>query len=196
MKNIAKITVAALVLLSVALESCKKGEGDPALSLRSRKARMAGEWKVSKGEGTETSGNSTSTFTFDGTTVTQTSNNITFSFGSTMEATLEKDGTFKSVSTTTINNSTTTTNETGIWNFTSGVGEAKNKSQLVMMTLSSTTTTGSSTDTETYTGSNAPSVLYDIYQLKSKEIILKQEGSNTDSNGTSTSSSTWTWSAK
>jgi hypothetical protein len=196
MKNIAKITVAALVLLSVALESCKKGEGDPALSLRSRKARMAGEWKASAGKGSDTQGSSTTTFTYDGTTITQTSNNITFSYGQTIDVTIEKDGTFKSTTVSTINNSTTTSTETGTWNFTSGVGEAKNKSQLMMMTLSSTTATGNNTNTETYTGLDAPTVIYDIYQLKNKEIILTQKGSNTDSNGTSTFDYEWTWTAK
>lgn len=98
MKAIAKITVAVLMLGTLALESCKKGEGDPALSLRSRKARFAGEWTVSAGKGSSTSGGTTTTWVYDGATETTTypsplpqgTDKYTISF------TIEKDGTWTS----------------------------------------------------------------------------------------------------
>lgn len=50
-KNTAIVTLVWILLLPVS--SCKKGEDDPALSLRSRKARVEGEWKASQVENTE-----------------------------------------------------------------------------------------------------------------------------------------------
>lgn len=83
-----------LVLLAIAVtvpffNGCKKGENDPFISLRSRDARLMGEWTVSKIEGTrttDTKGNNvnitnytnsltTNTTTFDGSTLT--SSNVT-----------------------------------------------------------------------------------------------------------------------
>lgn len=47
MKKNTIILLAALMLISTTAISCKKGKDDPGISLRSRKARMAGEWKIS-----------------------------------------------------------------------------------------------------------------------------------------------------
>jgi hypothetical protein len=45
MKNLLKIT-SAIALVAVVMAGCKKYEEGPALSLRSKKARLAGEWKL------------------------------------------------------------------------------------------------------------------------------------------------------
>ena len=59
-------TSALLLIMAVSfLNSCKKGENDPFLSLRSRDARVTGVWNLS--EYTRTTSN-----TFNGTTVTDT----------------------------------------------------------------------------------------------------------------------------
>jgi hypothetical protein len=47
MKNLFK-TLIAVAIVSVTVQSCKKGEDDPAISLRSRDARLIGEWKLTK----------------------------------------------------------------------------------------------------------------------------------------------------
>lgn len=192
MKAIAKITVAVLMLGTLALESCKKGEGDPALSLRSRKARFAGEWTVSAGKGSSTSGGSTTSWVYDGTTETTTypsplpqgTDKYTIAF------TIEKDGTWTSVYTDTDANPDPVLTQTGTWNFTGGVGEAKNKSSVIMRTL--TMTQGSTS--VTYTGDDGPVSMMDIYQLKNKEIIVKTTG--TTSLPASSNESEWTWTAK
>ncbi len=192
MKAIAKITVAVLMLGTLALESCKKGEGDPALSLRSRKARFAGEWTVSAGKGSSTSGSTTTSWVYDGATETTTypsplpqgTDKYTISF------TVEKDGTWTSVYTDTDANPDPVLTQTGTWNFTGGVGEAKNKSSVIMRTL--TMTQGSTT--VTYTGDDGPVSMMDIYQLKNKEIIVKTTG--TTSLPASSNESEWTWTAK
>ena len=48
-------------LLSVTILACKKGENDPFLSLSSRKARLAGEWKLTKMDELNVSNNGTNT---------------------------------------------------------------------------------------------------------------------------------------
>lgn len=66
-KFVKKALVATLALACLPLiQSCKKGEGDPFLSLRSRKARLTGEWTVqtwteeSSYSNTSSSGNTSS----------------------------------------------------------------------------------------------------------------------------------------
>lgn len=50
MKNIYSIVAGIAVLLTAGFVSgCKKGAEDPAISLRSRKARIVGEWDMTKG---------------------------------------------------------------------------------------------------------------------------------------------------
>ncbi|HTF02475.1 MAG TPA: hypothetical protein VK826_00555 [Bacteroidia bacterium] len=194
MKTLSKITLVALVISAVSFTGCKKGEGDPFLSLKSRKARVAGEWKMTKGEGThsEVFANTTfnSTITYDGnveTTVTTSSaGSATTTDKYNSEMTFEKDGTFSSVYTDNNGSSAVITNNKGNWNFTSGVGDMKNKSQIIIYITE--TTTGSSTST--FTGSDRPTMVYDLYQLKGKEIILHDLG--TQSSGSSNTDIKWT----
>lgn len=196
MKTSFKVAIAALAISAFVLDGCKKGEGDPFLSLASRKARVAGEWKVSSGEGTSSevigSTTFTETWTYDGATETTVSNpgNTTTTSKYTVEHTFEKDGTFKSVETDNNGSTPQVTTTTGTWNFTGGVGEMKNKSQLVMTTLTVTNSAG----TITFTGSDAPSSIMDIYQLKGKEMIFKGEG--TTNPGSESNTFSWTLTAK
>lgn len=202
MKNFAKLALAAAVVLPTVFVGCKKGENDPFLSFRSRKGRVAGEWKVTEGSGTTTSsfgGSSyTSTWTYDGATRTETSGGSSSTSKETMNFTFDKDGTFTAtmVGTETIDTDTytTTENASGTWNFTGGVGETKNKSQIIMATTSytSNTTPGGTATTQTYTGSNAPTEIWDIDQLKNKEMIVKWAGSASSSGSSSSSEGTYT----
>ncbi|MBC7425965.1 MAG: hypothetical protein H7321_05465 [Bacteroidia bacterium] len=52
MKKFKHILIAAIVALTVfpAMQSCKKGEDDPGLSLRSRKQRITNDWTLTKVE--------------------------------------------------------------------------------------------------------------------------------------------------
>lgn len=126
------VSLAALALLSSAVTSCKKGDGDPFLSLKSRKARVAGEWKATK---MEDKSNTTSSSTSGGTTtttsstadlklegdkitlnITQTDQNgstttITVSGTGQLKATFEKDGNY---STTFVFNGNGTASSQGI----------------------------------------------------------------------------------
>lgn len=75
--NFSILFYSSVVLLS--FSGCKKGEDDPAVSLRSRKARVEGEWKVAQMENTQSytkeydsgaDSSSVTTINFDGTTYT------------------------------------------------------------------------------------------------------------------------------
>jgi hypothetical protein len=178
MKTSIKVALAALTIAALSFESCKKGENDPFLSLHTRKTRVSGSWTVKKGEGTRTSGSSTTTWTYDGATYTETQGSTSNSIAETVTMNFEKDGTFKIVDTYTNAsvNYTETYTTTGTWNFTAGVGEDKNKDNIVLRTLSYTDaqTIGSTstTSTSTYTGDSAPSAIYYLDELKNKEMII------------------------
>lgn len=58
MKNFSKILLAVAVTSAGFVASCKKGEEDPTISLRSRDGRMIGEWKLVSQEMTTTDNNS------------------------------------------------------------------------------------------------------------------------------------------
>ncbi len=126
LKKFALVAIAGL-FFAPAFQSCKKGEEDPGLSLRSRKARLAGEWTLtdmtltttdestSTSSGGTISSNTTLTEeTFDGTSITEyttytnsvggtsnTSRDTTVFSNYSKTITIEKDGTFKSTSSKT-----------------------------------------------------------------------------------------------
>src|SRR5688500_16152298 len=108
--------LAMVALLAPAIESCKKGEEDPSISMRSRKARVAGEWNVSSYDASSTSTqtqssggvsettNSTRTDTYDGTKFTSkttyTDNDLSTTVTETEDLTMSynftNEGTFTS----------------------------------------------------------------------------------------------------
>lgn len=239
-KVLLSITALALVAGSMTFTSCKKGENDPAISFKSRKGRLAGEWTVSSAEmsgtNSNTSGGTTTSSTwsrnYDGTTLTevQTSGNpstttTTTNSVSDWSYTFEKDGTWSSSmawTTTQVAYSSsagsssvavTTCNSysdmaSGNWSFVGKDkdGDYKNKQRVVLNTTSSTSTqpawncTGSEKDTYTDTYANGEnSEIWNIDQLKSKEVIVEMEGNNTwtsSPNGGGGSSSTSTYTGK
>src|ERR1044071_9328773 len=136
MKNSIKVALAALVLSAFAFDGCKKGTDDPFMSIHTRKGRMAGDWTVKSGSGSFGS-SSTTTWTFDGTTYSETDQSGTLSETRSITMNFEKDGTFKTVDTQSGTGWSDVLTETGTWNFTSGVGDDKNKDHVVMKTLSS-----------------------------------------------------------
>lgn len=115
-KSILMILAAAVVI--PALNSCKKGEDDPFLSLKSRKARVTGEWIIDEWEqeasytssytnsGSTTNNSGSNSLKISGTGVTTSETaSVTDVFGTsnftsngnggaTATMTFEKDGTF------------------------------------------------------------------------------------------------------
>jgi hypothetical protein len=171
------ILVAAMVI--PAFQSCKKGENDPFLSFRSRKARVAGDWKVvsSKGSQTETGsfGNSFS-WTYDGTTYTETDASGTVSYPETVTYTFEKDGNYSYTRVSDGN----TSSATGTWNFLAGVGDAKNKERMVLRSISYTSSSYSITyDMTDYDDA------FEIDELRNDRMVWKRKMTYSFPDGTS-----------
>lgn len=111
----------AIAIASGTITSCKKGDNDPFLSLKSRKGRLSGDWSVSNfsttTKHTNNSGVTTTTDSeFDGTTLTKTvsysdntpSSTSTYTF-SDYSYTFNKDNTYKMTEAYTYTESDTTT---------------------------------------------------------------------------------------
>lgn len=177
----------------VTFDSCRKGAEDPAISLRSRKARLVGDWKLTAGNDTSSNNSNTSYTTYSETNVTYTygsGNATTDLYEETM--TFNGDGTFVMYTKTT-NTSGNTTDETttkGTWDFNSGVGD-ETKMEKVILTptnVEQKTTTGSSINTTNYAYvNNAMIYTLDLVRLSNKELKIYSV-SNTTSTGSSTSS--------
>lgn len=187
MKTLAKIALVALTISSVSFVGCKKGEDDPFLSLSSRKARVAGEWKVTDYKSTDTDASGVTTVTSNGSTYTYTDGSGTFSGTWTREGTFEKDGTY---SMTEVVDGVSSTSG-GTWNFTSGVGELKNKSQITLYETSYT----SGTSTGSWTG-NYVDVAYDLKELRKKKMVWYYKVTSTSGSNTSTFEETITFEPK
>ena len=186
------VVLSSMLLFGVAFEGCqKKGEGDPSISMHGRKARITGDWTLSAGTQTDISGGTSTTTTISGTTATMTSGSTTTVYTLAQTLSIVKDGTFTQKTTMTATGFNDVTTITGTWNWTGGVGDLKKRSQIVMTTLTSndvqTIGTATTTTIKTYSGSDAPSSINDIFELKNKEIIVKWDG--TTVSGSSTSSS-------
>ena len=195
-----KIIVAgiAIIALSVSIVSCKKGENDPFLSLKSRKARVVGEWTLTKVEGTysdidpaDASNSTSSTTTYSNgletVTTTDGSGNSSVQTDSyTVDYSFTKDQKY----TITTTRGTTVDVEEGDWLFMgkNKTDKIKNKEGIYLIKKTTSSTSGGVTVSSPYTGvSNGMPILID--QLKSKEIVLINESSidwGTDKETTST----------
>jgi hypothetical protein len=179
----------AIVAATTTFTGCKKGENDPFLSLKSRRARLAGEWKFTSADITSKTVNSfggtTTTTTevtkYDGTTETTTTTTVVSGGGTnsssstyryTQELTFNKDGSYKWVSVDTDNNGTYT--QEGSWAFVgkSKNGELKNKEAIVLSETSSSSSQGGNTSSSSRTGFDAGMTLI-LDQLKNKEVVIK-----------------------
>jgi hypothetical protein len=79
----------------------------------------------------------------------------------------------------------------GTWNFTSGVGELKNKSQITIYDLNYTSSSG----TYTYTG-NYVDRAFDLVELRNKKMVWYSKVTYTNPSGSSTSEEKYVWEAK
>lgn len=179
------------------LSACKKGPDDPFISLRSRKARVVGDWKMKKGSNessdqntSNTSNNqSTSSTTYNESSYTTVShftsgtntqdNTSTGSYS--LKISFKKDGTFDYSE----EQDGDTYTAKGTWNFTGGVGSKKNKEQIVLHFTSSTYSGGSSILT-----GNQVDVTFDLKELRNKKMVVtfEENSADTNDNGNQTSS--------
>lgn len=195
MKIFRNLLVAMLlgVLIIPSFTSCKKGDGDPWFSLYSRKARLTGDWKVSSLTQTVKFNRTTITTLFDGTSKsveTYVPDTIVYTATDTLEFykhfasykgellySFDKSATYQIDEAFT--NDTTgiqyTSQETGLWYFTGG-GKDSDTKEKELLGLQTTkyvyNPLNPDTYTLTYTG-QANMRVFHIYELASKEIILK-----------------------
>ncbi len=185
MKKIFSIII-VIAIASPFFTACKKGENDPGISLKSRTARLVGEWVLKEMESNTTrtysaGGSSTETVTFNGTTKTTTNSNgsTTSTYSESIE--ILKDGTYKT-NYKEIEESVTRIYEgNGTWAWVDGnkEDEYKNKERVCFTTTSYTSTTTvtgfSSTSTYSSNGDEASVSVMRINKLSSKELIIKRE---------------------
>lgn len=168
------------IMVVPTFQSCKKGENDPTISLRSRKSRLVGEWTLSEGSYTSTGPGTSASYVFNGSTqVTTFSGLAPFSAVYTQKVTIDKDGSYK----IEVNDDGDFSTEEGGWFFGDKNKELDLKNKEIVCFSGQKYTDGS--DFSSYTGLwaiNYPSV-WKIDQLKNKEIIIILDGTQTDSDG-------------
>jgi len=155
------------------LNSCKKGEEDPALSLKSRKSRLSGEWKLTEGSQFVSSASGSVTYTYTATTVTYSMGGQPQSSPYAEILVFEKDNTFKF--TVTTDNDVEVTE--GFWTFIEGYDEIKDKEMVLLRILKRSITISNSTSVQTYTGNQMPEAVLRFKRLASKDCIIADKGS-------------------
>jgi hypothetical protein len=164
------------------LNSCRKGEEDPLLSLRSRKARLAGEWTLVSGSETYTYSSGavsyTYTTTYNGTTATYTgggSSSSTSPYTEVIE--FAKDNTFKA----TVTDDGDILVVEGFWSFLEGWDEIKDKEAIVIRINKEVETSNGAAVTTTYTGDQMPYEILRFKRLSNKECTIIVDGNETGS---------------
>lgn len=180
-KNLIYFVFVAIAIAGMTtVSSCKKGENDPFISLKSRKARITGEWKLSEGTlfSSSTGNGSSYTSTTTYTESTATSNGNTYAYTETL--TIDKDGTYE----VKIMEDGASSTVSGNWFFAGKIKEQdlKNKEAIMLVPLEYS----EPGYIETYTGLYGGDILL-IDQLKNKELIFKGEFSHTSTGYSSNS---------
>jgi len=182
MKRLLLVLLVAVMAIPT-FQSCKKGADDPAISLKSRKARLCGDWTLTSGTITFTS-STTSVNTYNGTTVSYSTGG-SVSYTQTMS--IVKDGTFK----LTILDDGDQYAYEGQWYFMDGNKDKKIKDKecVGFVETKLTYTPAGGTSSITSWVSTNPDMIWQLDELKSKEIIVTI---NEVTTSTTTSSQTGT----
>lgn len=179
-----------IIMVLCCLPSCKKGDGDPFISLLSRKARLSGEWKVSNLAIIYQYANKVRETTYDGITkkvvykVADTNINGStttyiknWSFSGDIITDFEKNGTYYYQETFKDDSSglTVTIEKNGMWYFMGPNQDNgyKDKELLALQVNQYSYNPSVGQDHLTiFQGENSVEV-YEIYGLKNKEVTLK-----------------------
>lgn len=150
-KKILTVGLAIIMFASIFM-GCKKGENDP-MSLSSRKARISGEWILSEADYTNIDSydgdSDTYIYSYDGTNMTATYDGDGNTYAYSEEVTIEKDGTYKQVTSREVTywdnqgvekKGTNKTTIEGFWYFVDGNKEleVKNKERVEFMVTKQT----------------------------------------------------------
>ncbi len=182
----------AFFALVIAFSGCKKGEDDPFLSLRSRTARLAGEWKLSSADLSVTSGSSTYHYVYNGSILTITNtysgHSSTDTYSYTESFTIDKDGTYSK--SYTAGGETGSQNGVWIWVEDNKELELANKEAFIVSRTSET----SDGSTVTYSGATLqPDAMNVIKKLANKEMVIVFDETQVDGSTTSTTKGTYTY---
>lgn len=162
------------LFLSLLFFGCRKGENDPLISLRTRKARITGVWNLTSGNYSyDSPGVYFLEIEYDGKTAEESIDGIISStYDYSVRFTINKDYTFERIT----NENGFSKTEKGSWFFTkkSKSLDLKNK-EAIILSISSITSSGVTT---TYTGPDANEILI-IDKLKNDEVIFKSENTYT-----------------
>jgi hypothetical protein len=191
------VLLAAFILPTI--NACKKGDGDPYFSLYTRKARLTNDWKVSSLTQTVKFNRTTITTTFDGTqksvetfvpdTTVYTATDTLYeyrafkSYKGSLLYSFDKSAAYQIDEAFT--DDTTgikfTSQETGLWYFTGGGRDSDTKAkELLGMQTTKFVYNPLNPDTYTLTYSGEANMrVYHIYELASKEIVLKYNTAET-----------------
>jgi hypothetical protein len=170
MKHILLGSTALLLLLT--FTTCKKGPDDPFISLRSRTARLAGEWQLQSGTASYTSHNSVNeSFTFDGVQLHAniTAQNVIYIGSYILNLSILKNGTF------TMNEliAGNTLNAQGTWSFNSGIGDDKKKEDVAFFI--DKVNKGTTADEHLFNRSNTQ-FFYKLTELRNKKLVMQSVG--------------------
>ncbi len=199
MKTIIGLGICTLTILSSFI-SCKKGDHDPFLSLKSRKARLEGSWTVTNQQVTEivvNGGTTTNTSSiYDGTkeisTVTTTiGNNATTTVDTiyySYTLTMTKDGSYSQLIKSQDLSSLTQTDGRWIFLHKDKTDKLKNKEAILMTTTKTTILNTGATNVVEYTDLNGKTIVID--ELKSKEMITIIEEDHHNDDGLSSTTKT------
>lgn len=170
-----KIWLALFTIIAFTFTECKKGEKDPQLSLLPRKTRLTGNWRLVSGNASIKYTSSgviyTDAYEMNGSNVTQysTNSNSIYTYiakgAYLLSIDIKKDGTFSC--TETFGGTTFTGN--GKWNFTGGVGEKKNKEEVVFQLED----VPIGTSNQLLFVHGRTTLVYKLIELKNKEIIIE-----------------------
>jgi hypothetical protein len=182
-----------LAFATVFLSNCKKGQDDPTISLRTRKARLVGEWNFQSGNASFTYNEAKKAPYNEYFALTSTDLLLTTTYSGgqpvvytgsyKLHITFTKDGNCQLDEVFASN----VARLTGTWNFVSGIGKSKNKESIVI-------DLDQAANGSPYTGLFCKSrmqIIYDLQELRNRRLVLKAEDklyANSDGNYTSHSS--------
>lgn len=160
------------LIFLLTLSNCRKGENDPLISLRTRKARLTGDWLLKEGNLTRTystsNSSATHTTTYSNSKKTVNDNGSTRETSYTQRLTLRKDNSFERE----IIDNNIKTIHFGSWSFVHKNKDQKLKNkEAILLSIDSYTINGVTT---VNTGIFLSEFLR-INRLANKELIFKGE---------------------
>lgn len=165
------IPILSALALILVFSGCRKGEDDPRFSMRTRKARLTGDWKLESGNAGLTSGGYNNTYTFMGMDYTRNeSTSYTTYIGKyILNLRINKDGSFSFKEYL----AGLTLEASGTWNFNTGIGSAKGKEEVVFII---------DEVKEGYTHGNnifnrfSTTFIYTIKELRNNRLVIHSKG--------------------